>query len=460
MTTDDDPVRDALAARLGEQAATELLDHVEGYSNYPRTVEGVAAWDGAADIAGVDAAALAVVEDLALLGPLGFGVHSDPADRRAARRFWGLLTLAARADPGVLERVLPRFAGQRYADDLVATIRTTAAPAPVDPGPVTARPRHADPDTLVDGSPAQVLRVVERMVDLPWPEPGADDPLQWERDGLEGHTLWLAHVLPLAAGAEAADVAALVVPLVALADQRWHVRHRFDATAFTDDASTDPASYDRRSAPAAMVRSLGAEHAVWWPLGDDAALLVDTSGVVPAAESRAVVLVLPARWLTAPDAEEASLQLPLVQDLLSDDGSRVMSAVWDVLGTRDPEVLEPLLRVLPTIKEATQDLELGGALIANASHVARALDRVALFGRGTCLCTAYLFDQLSDPAKEERRGHVRIVETIPGDGSWVPDRICECTDCGRRYRVEEGLYHYPWWAWTSLDGTEPTVPRR
>lgn len=307
-------------------------------------------------------------------------------------------------------------------------------------------------ETVVDATAEQVIGVIEQVVDLPWPDAGVDEPLAWELDRLEGYTTWLTHVLPLAAGADAAAASALVVPLVGLADQRWPGRHRFDATRHTDDASTDPASYDRRSAPASLVRALGADGADWWTYDGHAVVLVDTSGSVAAADSKVAVLVLPVQWLAPPGAEEQALSSPWVDDLLSGDKDRVLPAMWAVLGTRDPEILTPLVTALPAIRRATADLELGGMLVSNASHLERALDRVELFGAGACLCTAYPADLFADPAKEEERGLIHVVDTVPNDRQWVPDRICACSVCGRRYQVEEGLYHYPWWKWTPRAG--------
>ncbi|HVK28051.1 MAG TPA: hypothetical protein VM575_06905 [Nocardioides sp.] len=301
---------------------------------------------------------------------------------------------------------------------------------------------------IVDATAAQVVGVVEQVVDLPWPD--GDEPLEWELEGLEGQTTWMTHILPLASTPDTAAIDALADSLVRLADQRWVVRHRFDATRFTDDATTDPASYDRRSAPASLVRALGADTAVWWRYDDHAVLLVDSSAAAPDAR-KLVVLVLPEQWMEGPGTEEAALGSPLVADFLSGDRSRILSALWEVMRTRDPAVLTPLVTALPAIERATADVDLGGALVSNASNLERAFQRIELFGTGACLCTAYPAHQFHDPAKEEHAGHVRIVGTVPNERQWEPDRICECTACGKRYQVEQGEYHYTWWKWTALD---------
>jgi len=142
----------------------------------------------------------------------------------------------------------------------------------------------------------------------------------------------------------------------------------------------------------------------------------------------------------------------LVDDFLSKDVRRVMHATWEVFHTRDPKVLEPLAAKLSAIDKATDDLALGGALMPNGKNLSHALDRIALFGKGGCLCAAYTGHLLYEPAKEEAYGHARIAEVIPVFFKGRPDRpkrICECTDCGRRFTVEEGEYHYTWWKWTA-----------
>ncbi|WP_193608306.1 hypothetical protein [Nocardioides lijunqiniae] len=302
-------------------------------------------------------------------------------------------------------------------------------------------------DEIVDATPEQVVAVVEQMRSLPWPE--GDEWLEWEIDGLEGQTSYLMHVLPLAATEDASALEAFVARLTTAADKRWVARYRFDAMRFTDDADTDPAAYDHRSAPAALVRSLGAETAPWWPLGQDAAVLVDGSDA-PERQVKAAVLVLPSRWLKGPPVAEVTASSPLVEDFLSADTGRVMHAVWEVFATRDPAVLGPLEKSVVTIDRATEDLDLGGMLASNGTHLAHALHRIRLFGKKQCLCAAYPSHQFYDVEKEVARQHVRVVGTVPNDRQWVPDRICECLACGRRFQVEQGEYHYPWWDWTDL----------
>ncbi|QOR69201.1 hypothetical protein IM660_10745 [Ruania alkalisoli] len=150
------------------------------------------------------------------------------------------------------------------------------------------------------------------------------------------------------------------------------------------------------------------------------------------------------------DVWERAAASPLLADLISRERARVLHAVWEIVATRDPAVLEPLAASLPAIGRATSGLDLGGALHANAGSLEHAVERLRLFRDGTCLCAAYTHRlPFYDPAKEAGRGHIRIEGEAPRK-DWVPDRICACTACGRRFRVEQGEYHYTWWKWTSL----------
>ena len=156
--------------------------------------------------------------------------------------------------------------------------------------------------------------------------------------------------------------------------------------------------------------------------------------------------------------------MTLLDDFVSKDRDRIMHAVWEVIKTRDPEVLAPLAKEVGRIDRATDDIAYGGALASNAQHVGHAIDRLRLFKRRECLCGAYPDHQFYEPAKEESYGFVRIIEEIPvlTDQGFPdrPKRVCECTDCGRQFTVEEGEYHYTWWKWTARGKGSLTTGRR
>jgi hypothetical protein len=125
METNADPLRTALASQLGDDAATALLTRMDRYSNYPNAVKGAAKIPADPQ---TEAAALTVVEDDALADALGLESASDAGlFGHPTMQFWGLLTLAARADTDVVDRMAGRFEDQEYARKLLATIRRAAA---------------------------------------------------------------------------------------------------------------------------------------------------------------------------------------------------------------------------------------------------------------------------------------------------------------------------------------------
>jgi hypothetical protein len=140
----------------------------------------------------------------------------------------------------------------------------------------------------------------------------------------------------------------------------------------------------------------------------------------------------------------------LSADFLSREPARVHRATWTVINTRDPAVLGPPAADLVAIERATRNLDLGGELHANARALAHALDRLRHYRDGSCLCADYTTLEFYDPAEEQARAHVLILDTVPNDHQWEPDRICQCTGCGKRFQVEQGESHYSWWRWQEL----------
>lgn len=96
--TDTDPILEALAEQLGADAAEALLDRVDNYSNVPNAIKGMAKQPSDPT---VEAAALSVVANPALADAL-YPTYSNGVS--VTQECWGLVTLAARADVGVLDR--------------------------------------------------------------------------------------------------------------------------------------------------------------------------------------------------------------------------------------------------------------------------------------------------------------------------------------------------------------------
>ncbi|KLJ02558.1 hypothetical protein [Luteimonas sp. FCS-9] len=144
--------------------------------------------------------------------------------------------------------------------------------------------------------------------------------------------------------------------------------------------------------------------------------------------------------------------MDLLDDLTSGDAHRIWSAAGRIRHLRDMAALTHLADHIATIRARTRDIDLGGALRPNASHLRFALRKLAFVRDGAgCLCTLYPADDFYDPAREAEAGWVRILETAPRPGGWGERLICACTSCGMRYQVEDEEYHYRWWRWQPIE---------
>ena len=130
MESSENPVLEALASRIGAQEAQELLRRIARFSNHPNAVKGMAARPSAAP---TEQAALAVVEDPALRTQLG--LEPPGAVFGPTGEFWALLTLAVRADLGVLDRVAADLGEHPARQRLLGSIRRAATRSrpPVEP---------------------------------------------------------------------------------------------------------------------------------------------------------------------------------------------------------------------------------------------------------------------------------------------------------------------------------------
>lgn len=140
----DDQVRTALAAQIGHDEAEAVLTKILTYVNLPNLVKGMTK---APDAPKTEAAALAVVEDPELADALGllpfaeFPMGPPPT----TEYFWGLLTLAARADLGVLDRLEDSITSQPFAHRLLATIRRGTTKRTVTQPAASAETKFAEP---------------------------------------------------------------------------------------------------------------------------------------------------------------------------------------------------------------------------------------------------------------------------------------------------------------------------
>ena len=137
--------------------------------------------------------------------------------------------------------------------------------------------------------------------------------------------------------------------------------------------------------------------------------------------------------------------MTLLEDFLSGETDRVLHATWEVLGSRDPDLVDPLVPHAARIRRATEKLDLGGLIRPNSANVDFALTKLEHRGQGLCWCEDYPGPLHWDPEREQKEGHVRIVST--SEPGWSMTYECACTVCGRVFDVEQGDHHFTWWRW-------------
>lgn len=136
-----------------------------------------------------------------------------------------------------------------------------------------------------------------------------------------------------------------------------------------------------------------------------------------------------------------------LEDITSGDAHRIWASSCAIAKLRDERELSVLSAHLSEIEKATSGITLGGALFPNSEHLKFALRKLRYYqSKSGCLCRLYPDYLMFNPAQEEEAGNVHILKTIPNNG-WNPFYECRCALCETIFRVEEGDYHYTWWAW-------------
>ena len=143
--------------------------------------------------------------------------------------------------------------------------------------------------------------------------------------------------------------------------------------------------------------------------------------------------------------------MSLLEDITSKDPQRIWASACAIRTLRDPRELAFLVAHLDEIKQSTNNVPLGGALRPNASHLEFAIRKLEFVKNDSdCLCGLYPLDDLFNPVEEERAGNVAILESTSDKEAWTSAYECQCRLCNARYHVEQGEYHYTWWAWTRV----------
>lgn len=171
-------LRAALARSVGDAAADALFDRLGRYSNTPNLIAGVGKLPGDERL---EAAALDVVRDPALVDALGIEPGSVNPDRpQLDAEVWALLTVAARADPDVLDG-LPDDVAAENAPKVRSIQRAARTHAAARAAEQAAPP--AEVDDTAPGLPTKVSEVKAWIAADPDVDPAVLAPRPGQRAG-------------------------------------------------------------------------------------------------------------------------------------------------------------------------------------------------------------------------------------------------------------------------------------
>lgn len=138
----------------------------------------------------------------------------------------------------------------------------------------------------------------------------------------------------------------------------------------------------------------------------------------------------------------------LLDDITSQDPTRVRSAAAAIQRLRDKEALALLVANLDTIKASLPTAEPGKSMVPNAVHLDFVIRKLTFIQQAEgCLCLLYGMNIFFNPVTEEKAGNIRILGTVDDANGYLDYYRCVCSLCEREYKVEEREYHYPWWEW-------------
>ena len=114
---------DDLVIALGEAMgnidfAEQLVNWFDSFSNTPNTIAGMGKYPSTPTL---ERLALEVLTEPTLAQPLGI----DPSRPRPTQECWAFLTLAARADPGIIDRIAPILTGTYDAENIKRVRKAT-----------------------------------------------------------------------------------------------------------------------------------------------------------------------------------------------------------------------------------------------------------------------------------------------------------------------------------------------
>lgn len=153
----------------------------------------------------------------------------------------------------------------------------------------------------------------------------------------------------------------------------------------------------------------------------------------------------------------------IIENITSRSTYKVREASCQIIHLgQEYEKIKPFIQYLPLIKFKTIDLNMGGAFAPNQRFIDFAIRTIEFHkSNKQCSCALYvekyrltndiierdiLYDGFN-PNSESKKGYIKILETICGEGRWIDYYLVECSRCKSTYKVEEREGHFKWWNW-------------
>ncbi|EWH08049.1 hypothetical protein DS2_19346 [Catenovulum agarivorans DS-2] len=147
---------------------------------------------------------------------------------------------------------------------------------------------------------------------------------------------------------------------------------------------------------------------------------------------------------------------PLFTKLFSGDLDEHRNALNEIIELRDVGRLKSLSKHLKPISEASAlilDSRIGHS---DYFYDGRRYPHFAIlkldFVKSTeqCLCNLYTMASLYTPLKEERLGHIKVVEKTKLENGWPDYELCICCYCQQNYKAYYREHHGPWYKWEKI----------
>lgn len=142
----------------------------------------------------------------------------------------------------------------------------------------------------------------------------------------------------------------------------------------------------------------------------------------------------------------------ILQNLKSKDPSKILDAVWWILGSADREVLSELMPYLPELRKEIQKINLGGMIYSNNKNFELAVSYIQDFCSGKCRCSLYARTQQFSPQMEANKNHIVILSSTLKKELYEEHFNVECSLCKKHFNVREVHgWHVPWYEWIAVD---------